>query len=319
MMNATIASTTSVASSIFPASLGADRFVTDSIISPGFDLICSPGAADRARRDTGKTATEPGFGSLLQSEWTKLRSLRSTWIVVALAIGLSIGFSALIAFTSGLTHDSWNDTVRSAFDPVVTTNSGSLFGCILLIVLGVTSVTSEYSSRMIRTTFISTPRRLRTFAAKATVVGLLGVAITAISIPGMFLVSQPIFGHYGLATASITDSSTSRILLRIILTQALNYALIPFAIGWLLRGTASAITVSIGFLWLPWMLGPILPDWVKHNVLSYLPDVAANSLSGITKADSPQYLSQAPATAVIAIWVIGLLAAAAIVLNRRDV
>ncbi|MBA3642504.1 MAG: ABC transporter permease [Chloroflexia bacterium] len=262
---------------------------------------------------------DPGFGALLQSEWTKLRSLRSTWIMVSLAIGLSIGFSALIALTSGLTHDSWNDDVRAAFDPVLTTNSGSLFGCILLIVLGVTAVTSEYSSRMVRTTFIVNPRRYQVFAAKAMVVGLLGLVITAISIPGMFLVSQPIFGHYGLETASVTDSATYRILIIIILTQVLNYALIPFSIAWLLRGTASAITVSLGFLWLPWMLGPILPVWVKQNVLRYLPDVAANSLSGITKADTAQYLGQTPAVMVIAIWLTGLLAAAAFVLNRRDV
>jgi ABC-type transport system involved in multi-copper enzyme maturation permease subunit len=268
---------------------------------------------------TAIPAAEPGFGAMLQSEWTKLRSLRSTWIVVALAIGLSIGFSALIALTSGLTHDSWNSDVREAFDPVLTTNSGSLFGCILLIVLGVTAVTSEYSSGMIRTTFIGNPRRLRAFAAKTTVVGLLGLAITAISIPGMFLVSQPIFGHYGLETASITDGATLRILLAITLTQALNYAIIPFAIGWLLRGTASAITVAIGFLWLPWMLGPVLPVWVKENVVRYLPDVAANSLSGINASDTPQYLSQAPAMIVIALWVAGLLAAAAFTLNRRDV
>lgn len=268
---------------------------------------------------TSTTATEPGFGALLQSEWTKLRSLRSTWIIVSLAIGLSIGFSALIALTSGLTHESWNDTVREAFDPVLTTNSGSLFGSILLIVLGVTAVTSEYSSRMIRTTFIGTPRRLQVFAAKATVMAMLGLAITAISIPGMFLVSQPIFGHYGLETASITDSETYRILIRIILTQMLNYALIPFSVAWLLRGTASAITVSLGFLWLPWMLDPILPVWVKQNVLRYLPDVAANSLSGITRADSAQYLGQTPAIMVIAIWLTGLLATAAFVLNRRDV
>src|SRR5680860_1400743 len=209
------------------------------------------------------THTEPGFGAMLQSEWTKLRSLRSTWIIVALGIGLSIGFSALIALTSGLTHDSWNDTVRSQFDPVLTINSGSLFGCILLMVLGVTAVTSEYSSRMVRTTFIVSPRRHQAFAAKATVVGLLGLAITTISIPGMFLVSQPIFGHYGLETASIADSTTYRPLISIILTQVLNYALIPFAIAWLLRGAASAIPVSLGFLWLPWILGPVLPLWVK--------------------------------------------------------
>jgi ABC-type transport system involved in multi-copper enzyme maturation permease subunit len=256
---------------------------------------------------------------MLQSEWTKLRSLRSTWIIVSLAIGLSIGFSALIALTSGLTHDSWNDTVREAFDPVLTTNSGSLFGCILLILLGVTVVTSEYSSRMVRTTFIVNPRRHQVFAAKAIIVATLGLAITTISIPGMFLVSQPIFGYYGLETASITDGDTFRTLMRIILTQALNYAVIPFAIAWLLRGTASAITVSIGFLWLPWMLGPIVPLWVQENLFRYLPDVAANSLSGITKADAPQYLSQTPAIMVVAIWVTGLLAAAAFVLNRRDV
>jgi len=220
---------------------------------------------------------------------------------------------------TALTHDSWNDDVREAFDPVLTTNSGSLFGCILLIVLGVTSVTSEYSSGMIRTTFIGTPRRLWVFAAKTTVVALLALGITAISIPAMFLVSQPIFSHYGLETASIADGDTARTLMRIILTQALNYAVIPFAIAWLLRGTASAITVSLGFMWLPWMLGPIVPVWVQEHVFRYLPDIAANSLSGITEADAPQYLSQTPAIIVVAIWVVGALAAAAIALNRRDV
>ena len=268
---------------------------------------------------TSNRATEPGFGATLQSEWTKLRSIRATWIIVSLGIGLSIGFSALIALTSGLTHESWNDTVRAQFDPVLTTNSGSLFGCILLIVLGVTAVTSEYSSRMMRTTFIVNPRRHQVFAAKLAVVTMLGLAITTITIPGMFLVSQPIFRYYGLETASIADSGTYGPLISIILTQVPNYALIPFAIAWLLRGAASAITVSIGFLWLPWMLDPILPDWVKENVLRYLPDVAANTLSGITKAGSAQYLSQTPAIMVVAIWVVGLLATADFVLNRRDV
>jgi hypothetical protein len=85
---------------------------------------------------TSTTAAKPGFGSLLQSEWTKLRSLRSTRIIVGLGIGLPIALSAIIALTSGLTHDSWNDTLRNAFDPVLASNSGSLFGCILLILLG---------------------------------------------------------------------------------------------------------------------------------------------------------------------------------------
>lgn len=262
---------------------------------------------------------DPGFGAALTSEWTKLRSVRATWIVTGLAIGLSIGFSALIALVSGLTHDSWGNDVREAFDPVLTTNSGSLFGCILLIVLGVTAVTSEYGSGMIRTTFIGNPRRNQVLAAKAAVVALLGLIITVISIPGMFLVSQPIFGYYGLETASITDGDTARTLMTIVLTQGLIYTMIPFSIAWLLRGAASAITASIGFLWLPWMIGPIVPTWVKANVLRYLPDMAANSLSGITKPDAAQYLSQTPSIIVIALWLVGGLLVSAIVLNRRDV
>lgn len=265
------------------------------------------------------STTQPGFGAALNSEWTKLRSVRATWIVISLAIVLSIGFSALIALVSGLTHDSWNDDVAAAFDPVLTTNSGSLFGCILLIVLGVTAVTSEYSSGMIRTTFIGNPLRNRVFAAKTAVVALLGLAIAVMTIPVMFLVSQPIFAYYGLETASITDGETLRTVLTITLTQGLIYTMIPFSIAWLLRNTASAITVSIGFLWLPWMIGPIVPVWVKENVLRYLPDVAANSLSGITKSDAPQYLSQTPAIVVVAIWLVGALLVSAVVLNRRDV
>jgi ABC-2 type transport system permease protein len=265
------------------------------------------------------SSRKSGFQNTLHSEWTKLSSVRSTWIIVSLAIGLSVGFSALIALVSGLTHENWGPEVRDAFDPVLTTNSGSLFGCIFLIVLGVTAVTSEYSSGMIRTTFIGNPQRYQVFAAKAVVVALLGLAIAAISIPGMFLVSQPIFGHYGLETASITDSATYQILITIILTQVLNYAMIPFAIAWVLRGPASAITLSLGFMWLPWMTGPIVPTWVQENVYRYLPDVAANSLSGITDAMAAQYLGQTAAIIVVAIWVVGSLATAAIVLNRRDV
>lgn len=263
--------------------------------------------------------TDPGFGAALKSEWTKLRSVRSTWIIVTLAIVLSIGFSAVIALVSGLTHESWNADVAAAFDPVLTTNSGSLFGCITLIVLSVTAVTSEYSSGMIRTSFISTPRRNRVFAAKTAIVALFGLGMAVATIPMMFLVSQPIFAHYGLETASITDGETLRTVLTITLTQGLIYSLIPFSIAWLLRGAASAITVSLGFLWMPWMLGPILPGWLKQNVLAYLPDVAANSLSGIYKSDSPMYLSQTPAIMVIVIWLFGSLLTVAVFLNRRDV
>jgi ABC-2 type transport system permease protein len=263
--------------------------------------------------------SEPGFGAMLQSEWTKLRSVRSTWIIVSLAIGLSIGFSGILALVSGLTHDSWNDTIRNQFDPILNTLGGWLFGMILVITLGVTSVTSEYSSRMVRTTFILTPQRHRIFAATAIVLALLGLSITVIAIPGMFLIAQPIYRHYGLESASVTDHDVARYLITAVILQGLICTLIPFSFAWLLRGTASAITTSIGFAVLPWMLTPLVPLWVKENAFRYLPDNAKDRLLGVLKSDAATYLGQTTAIIVIAAWIIGLLVVSAVVLNRRDV
>jgi ABC-2 type transport system permease protein len=271
------------------------------------------------RAISNSASKAPGFGALLQSEWTKLRSVRSTWIIAALAIGLSIGFSAAIALVSGMTHDSWGDTVRSSFSPIQTTLGGWLFGMILMITLAVTSVTSEYGSRTVRTTFILNPRRHRVFAAKATVLALLGLAITTIAIPGMFLVSQPIFGHYGLATASVTDHAAARYLILAVLLQGFICTLIPFSFAWLLRGAASAITVAIGFAVLPWMLGAAVPVWVTEHIFRYMPDNAKDSLLGVSKGGDASHLTSTPATIVVAIWIISLLVAAAVTLNRRDV
>lgn len=263
--------------------------------------------------------TGPGFGSLLLAEWTKLSSIRSTWIMVSLAVGLSIGFSALTALVSGLTFDSWGAEVQAGFDPVLTTMSGWLMGMIFLIVLGVTTVTSEFSSRMIRTSFIVSPHRTRVFAAKGVVIGLLGLAITAITIPGMFLVSQPIFGFYGLETASVTDSAAIRFLLVGGLVQGVLYTLIPFSIAWLLRGTAAAIATSIGFFFLPWMMAPLFPLWVKENILRYLPDNAKDSMVGMVAKDAPTFVADGPALVLIGGWIVGGLLAAVYALNRRDV
>lgn len=262
---------------------------------------------------------EPGFTAMLRSEWTKLRSLRSTWIMVSLAIGLSIAFSGGIALVSGMTHDSWNDFVREQFDPILTTLGGWIFGMVLVITLGVTSVTSEYSSRTIRTTFVLTPRRGRIFAAKALVLAAVGVGTAALAIPGMLLIAQPIFRHYGLESVSITSEAAIRYMITTVILQGLICTLIPFSFAWLLRGTAAAITTSIGFAVLPWTLTSLVPLWVKENVFRYLPDNAKDRLIGVLKPDAATYLGQTAAIVVIAAWIVGLLVAAAIALHRRDV
>ena len=267
-------------------------------------------------------AKSPGFGTTLVSEWTKLRSVRSTWILTGLAVVLSIGFSAAIALVMGLTSepiDTFSEADRVMSDPLTSSMPGLLFSLILLIVLGVTAVSSEYSSGMIRTTFIVNPHRIRVGAAKALIVALLGVAIHAIAVPGMFLVSQAIYGAYGLETASVTDNQAARFLLVVALVVPLTYTLISLSIAYLLRGTAVAITAAFGFIFLTSNLGPLLPAWIQQHVFRYLPDIANNSLTGFTPPGDVTYLSPLPASIVVVTWIVGSLAAAAVVLSRRDV
>ena len=263
--------------------------------------------------------TRPGFGATLLAEWTKLRSVRSTWIIVGLAIVLSIGTSALTAIVTGSTINDWNDLGDGLDSPLQSSLTGMVFRIILLVVLGVTAVTSEYSSRSIQTAFTVTPNRVQVLAAKALLVAALGMTVGVITVFGMFTVSQAIFGSYGLETASITDAGAARYLFVFALVQATVYTMIPFSIAWLLRSTATAITASFGFLLLPYMLAAVVPEWIQTNVLRYMPDVATDSLAGFTDPSAATHLSQAPAIAVIVIWLVGLLAAAAYVVNRRDV
>lgn len=264
-----------------------------------------------------REAKQPGFGSILAAEWTKLRSVRSTWIILALGILLSVGFSALMAFVTGLTWEEWGEGEQAAYDPLLYSVNGILFSIILLIVLAVTTATSEYSSNMIRTTFIATPQRLKVFFAKAILTTLLGIVLSTVAFLGMFLVGQAIFGSYGLETASLSDSDTVRMLVTLPVTTMI-YVLIPFSIGFLLRGTASAITAAIGMFFLPLMLSALLPAWAQENIIRFLPDIASDSLAGLTDSDSLLYLSPGVAAAVIAAWIIGFLVLAGWTLKRRD-
>jgi ABC-2 type transport system permease protein len=265
---------------------------------------------------------QPGFVTTLNSEWTKLRSVRSTWMLTGLAIVLPVVFSSVVALVMVLTSgpiETFSEADRVMSDPLTSSMPGMLFSLILLIVLGVTAVSSEYSSGMIRTTFIVNPHRIQVGAAKALIVGLLGVAIHAIAVPGMFLASQAIYGAYGLETASVTDSDATRFLLVVALVVPLTYTLISLSIAYLLRGTAVAITAAFGFIFLTSNLGPLLPTWFQQHVFRYLPDIANNSLSGFTPPGDLTYLSPVPASIVVVTWLVGSLAAAAFVLNRRDV
>ena len=106
----------------------------------------------------------------LHAEWTKLRTLRSAWMTMAISVVASVSLAALAARQqrarlSGMTADE-----RLAFDPVAVSLIGVLFGALVLGALGVRTMSSEYSTGMIRSTAAAIPRRTRFLWSKVTVV-----------------------------------------------------------------------------------------------------------------------------------------------------
>lgn len=272
--------------------------------------------AETASRTRAVAAT-PSFASTLASEWTKLTSVRSTYIIVALGILLSMGMSALVAAATGSTWDDWNERDRAEFDPVLFGISGAMFGGILFSVLGVLAFSSEYSSGMIRLTLTVTPRRSRVLFAKAIVVAVITWVAGSVATIGMYLTGQAILDAFDMPTVGLTEGDALRAV-GVICVAAPLFPIFGLTLAVLLRSTAGAITTVMALLFAPGILGALLPSWWQENVLAFNPASASDALALGHLSESPMYPEVPLAAVAVVAWLIVFLGAAHFALNRRD-
>jgi len=131
-----------------------------------------------SHRAAGRTRGSYGFRAVAQMEWQKLRTVRSTWSIVAIFAAGMTGLSLLV-----LSHENYaqlSAADRASFDPTHDAFLGLVLGQLLLGILGVLAITTEFSSGMIRATFAAAPRRPLVLAAKAAVLGAVSLGIGAI-------------------------------------------------------------------------------------------------------------------------------------------
>jgi ABC-2 type transport system permease protein len=257
------------------------------------------------------------FRDTLASEWTKLTSLRSTWICVALGILLALGFTALRSAAIGNTWEAHRQDMYANFNPVTWPLDGTLLSTIALVVIGVSVAAAEYTSGMIHLTLAATPRRGQVLAAKATVVAGVTIATGLISVLGMFVVSQFIYESAGMPTASLTNPDTVRVLAAMSVLAAV-FPLMGVAAGVLLRSTAGAITTVLALSFVPEILGGLLPPWWQEHVMSLLPSKAIAAAAVGHIAPQPAYHASAIAAVLVVGWLAAALGAAYVVLKRRD-
>ena len=255
------------------------------------------------------------FPRVVRSEWIKLISLRSTWYTLAAAVVVLIGFGALAAAVSAGEVDTPDGgPSRFGIDPTTLSLTGSMLAGMILGILGVLAVSSEYSSGMIRATLAAVPTRWPVLAAKAVVVGALALIVAVPATFAAFFLGQAILGDG--ANASLGDAGVAGAVL-----GTAGYitatALLGLGIGALLRHATGSVGVLFVLLLLaPGLLGLLLPtDW-QDPLLDYLPSNAAESFTSVTVTDG--MLSAGAGVAVVAAWVVVLLGAAGVLLRRRD-
>lgn len=255
---------------------------------------------------------------VIVSEWTKLRSLRSTVITLGVAIALFVGFGALRASFTVQRWSHLDPMERLRFDPVSASLTGVFLAQLAVGVLGVLIITGEYSTGMIRATFGAVPKRLPVLRAK---VGLFAVVSFVLMLGASFVA---FFVAQGILSGSSHHLSTTLPhpgVFRAVVGAAGYLTLVGLTgvgIGALLRNTAGAISTLAGLLFVLPILAIVLPQSWNDSISPYFPSRAGESLFSIRKPD-PTSLAPGAALAVMGTYVVVIVALAAIELRRRDV
>jgi len=251
---------------------------------------------------------------VIRSEWTKLRSLRSTVWSLALAVLLLLLLSLLIplAVVAQLSQMKAGDLAR--LEAVGPSLAGSLFAQLAIGVLGVLLISGEYSTGMIRATLAAVPRRLPALWAKAIVFAATVLVLMTASCLGAFFIGQSVFASKDFESG-FSDPGVARAVLGTAF-YITSVGLLGMALGALLRHTAGALAALFGMLLvLPIVFG-LLPQSYGGSLAKYLPIHAGEAFASVR--GTPEALSPLTGLLVVCLyWVIGL-ALAAFLLKKRD-
>jgi ABC-2 type transport system permease protein len=261
------------------------------------------------------TVHRPGeryrLGDVVRSEWTKFVSLRSSrWTLVAFAL-TGVGLGILISALTGARWPTASAETRAHWDPTNNTLAGLIPGYLVIPVLGLLMMTSEYSSGSIRSTLASVPKRLMVLAAKtivfATAVLVVVEAVTFVA----FLAGQRVMG-----IAPHASLGQPGVLRALILSGAYLVPMGLFGLGLaaIMRRSGAAVAVYAGVaVVLPTLLGAFPGNLWRFGPITIL----ANSVGAVKIL--PGALSPWTGFAVMAVYAAVALAVGAVLLVRRDV
>ena len=251
------------------------------------------------------------FAGLLRSEWTKLRTVRSTVWSLAVVVVISVGVGVL---ATAETRAHWSPSQAVGFDATRLSLIGVFFAQLVVGVLGILVVSSEYGTGTIRATLAATPRRPHVLVAKAAVFGAVALVVAEVVAFVSYLVGQ------ALLTAPATHTSLSDPgALRAVIGSGLYLCVLGlFALGLatVIRHTAGAIGAFVGILLVLPLVVSALPSSLSHALERYLPERIGQNL--ISAHLHPASFTPWAGFVVLCGYAAAMLVLGGVLLARRD-
>ena len=282
-----------------------------------------------------------GMRGVLASEFTKLRSVRSTYWTIGALIIVGVGLAVAIGFgASSDLHSNPGD--KAGFD-ATQTSLGAFFylGQLIIAVLGAMVITSEYSTGMIRTSLTAMPRRGTVFFSKLLVFTGVALVVSLVTSFAAFFVGQAVLSGTGVsaslfhnttvpATAQVTPHSatlsgslviTSGTVLTAVIGTALLVtvcAVIAFGLGAIIRHTAGAIASAIGLLFVLPIIIQLLPHTWRWDIMRFFPSFAGDVMTSTVGQPNQHLWSAWPQFGVAVVWAAVLVGVGAYLFRKRD-
>jgi ABC-2 type transport system permease protein len=262
--------------------------------------------------------TDPGtvtqIGWLVRSEWTKLRSVRSTVISLAAMAVLCVGLGAAIAAGTMSRWDRLPRAEHLSFEPASRSLAGLFLGQLVIGVLGALVMSAEYSTGTIRATLTASPQRVTVLMVKTVVFAAVAFVVSLVTCFAAFWVAQSIYTEKQVQTTLGAPG-----VLRVVIGGALYLTavgLLGIGLAAIVRHTAGAISTLFGLLLVLPILARFLPsDWAA-DVDKYLPSSAGSGI--FTLHPDPGSLAPWTGFALFCGYALLALVLGAVVLRRRD-
>jgi ABC-2 type transport system permease protein len=296
-------------------------------------------------------AGQAGLRGVIASEFTKIRSVRSTYWTIAALVIVGVGIAALVGFgiANNIHNQPWNkagtDGTQSILTPFL------FIGQLIIAVIGAMVITSEYSTGMIRTSLTAMPRRGTVYLGKLIVLTVVTLVVSLVTSFIAFFVGSATLSGSGVAGSLFhnvtipanvnmspgpngpgggppsytfvgTDVITSGHVLTAIIGSALFVtvvALIAFGLGAIIRHTAGAISSVFGLLFVLSIIIQVLPNTWRWDIMRFFPDAAGRVLSvTLPGQQNPHLWSTWPQFLVTVIWMVVFVGVGGYLFRRRD-